>query len=140
MTGRPIGVDLEGIAGLRAGFTELKEATQKTVLRRALAAGAVPVVEEAQRLAPRRSGDLARGIAARVSVRKTQAEAVISFAKEQFYGRFVETGTSTTPARPFLRPALDTQSGAATERIAEALGSEIEKAAEWARRRAARNG
>lgn len=140
MPGRAVGVDIDGIAELRAGFTELQEVTQRTVLRRALAAGAEPVVEEAQRLAPRRSGDLARGIAARVSVRKTQAEAVISFAKEQFYGRFVETGTSKLPARPFLRPALDTRSRAATERIGEALGSEIERAAARTRRRTARNG
>jgi len=41
---------------------------------------------------------------------------------------WVELGTSRTPARPFLRPALATQRGAAAQAAADVMRTEIEKA------------
>jgi HK97 gp10 family phage protein len=57
----------------------------------------------------------------------------ISWQGDAYYGRFVEFGTSKSPARPFLRPAFDARSAEALGIFTDKLRDMIEKA----RRRAA---
>lgn len=45
-----------------------------------------------------------------------------------FYWRFIEFGTSKMPATPFMRPALEKNISAATNKFAEVFNAEITKA------------
>lgn len=46
---------------------------------------------------------------------------------DTFYWRFLEFGTQKMAARPFMRPALQNNTQAATDAFAQALGAEIDK-------------
>lgn len=46
---------------------------------------------------------------------------------DTFYWRFLEFGTQKMAARPFMRPALQNNTQAATDAFANALGTEIDK-------------
>lgn len=104
------------------------------VLQGAVMAGAKPIQEEAQRLAPRATGKLAANII-RARPRRERGRArrvgavLIGPSTRAFYGLFLEFGTSTIPAQPFLRPAFDAKAGEALARIGAELGKRIERAA-----------
>lgn len=57
----------------------------------------------------------------------------VSWQGDAFYGRFLEFGTASVAARPFLRPAFDARSGEALGIFIDRLRENIERA----RRRAA---
>lgn len=57
----------------------------------------------------------------------------VSWQGDAYYGRFLEFGTSTVAARPFLRPAFDARSAEALGIFMDRLRQNIERA----RRRAA---
>lgn len=57
----------------------------------------------------------------------TRAESYEDFG-DLFYFRFIEFGTVKMAAKPFLRPAFDSQKGAAVEKMAEILRKRIERA------------
>ena len=108
-------VKIEGMKELREKFAELSDKGQRQVLRGAIAEGAKAVVKEAKRLVPVERGDLQKGIkqTTRTSQGRTSAqrtEATIGFEQDEYYGQFVELGTSDMPAEPFLRPALEGKS------------------------------
>lgn len=46
---------------------------------------------------------------------------------DTFYWRFLEFGTQKMAARPFMRPALQNNTQAATDAFANAMGTEIDK-------------
>lgn len=46
---------------------------------------------------------------------------------DTFYWRFLEFGTQKMVARPFMRPALQNNTQAATDAFSQALGTEIDK-------------
>jgi HK97 gp10 family phage protein len=100
-------IKVENLPALQRDFANITAKMQRGVLRDALRAAARPVVASAKTKVPVRSGKLQRGIQQRVSVRTGSADALIGFDRKQFYGRFIELGTSKMSARPFLRPALD---------------------------------
>lgn len=104
----------------------------------ALFEGAQELVDLAATKAPRRTGDLAGSgyvaTAKRSTYRKAKGyhkeakptgEGVAVAAFAQFYARFVEYGTRRTPARPFLRPALDEARERIGSRIVVRLGRDI---------------
>jgi HK97 gp10 family phage protein len=63
------------------------------------------VVEEARRIAPVDTGDLAASIHA---VEETvDGGPGVAIVADVSYAAFVELGTSDTPAQPYLRPALE---------------------------------
>jgi HK97 gp10 family phage protein len=57
---------------------------------------------------------------------------------DAFYGRFVEFGTSDTPAQPFLRPAFETKKMESAEVFRTKLADAIDKAVKKMQRRASR--
>jgi HK97 gp10 family phage protein len=84
----------------------LNEVDTEGLLRRL----AGEVAEDAKRLAPRRTGNLARSIhVSEVDDRHAIVEADPrnhdASAGNEPYAGYVERGTSDTPAQPFLRPA-----------------------------------
>lgn len=61
----------------------------------------------AQARAPVRTGKLFASIAYEVSARGNVVEGRVgTLRKQAFYAYFVEMGTKSTPAQPFLRPAV----------------------------------
>ena len=109
------------------GMPELKMAIRalqaecKSALKEASLAGAQPIHDEAELIAPRSDnptevGHLADHIEIEVAKSAPSTCLVrIGPDKDHFYGRFLETGTKKMAARPFLRPALDTKERAALD-------------------------
>lgn len=124
----PFAVRIQGVDELRKAFSELSsDAQQRSALRAALRVAASVVVKEAKARVPAQTGDLQKSIAAKVTVNRKSAEAKIGFGKQEFYGMFVELGTSRTAARPFLRPALDAKQREAIEKFASAFRQIVER-------------
>lgn len=118
---------VQNLPALQRDFTQLTARMQRGVLRDALRAAARPVVAGAKSKVRVRTGNLRRGITQRVSVKPSKAEAIIGFRRKEFYGRFVELGTSKMPAYPFLRPALDESQPQILEAFAAAINRGIER-------------
>lgn len=124
---------IEGLPELARNARKLKASFARTTLRTALRNAARPVVKEAKANAPTRTRQLRRDIKSKAKVTRSGfGYADVGFAKRSFYGGFVETGTDTQRAQPFLEPALDKLTddgtiedafiGAINKTIANALG------------------
>jgi len=123
-------IQVLGLEKLRAQFSELSDRSQREVLRNSLRSAARPVVTEAKRLVQVDRGDLKKAIKSALSVKSGgEAQALIGFEKDKFYGRFVELGTSKMPAEPFLRPALINKQEEVVKIIAQALAAQIARIA-----------
>lgn len=121
-------VAITGLPELRRDFSNLTAKMQRGVLRDALRSAARPVVASAKSKVPVRTGALKRGISQRVSVKGSgKAEAIIGFQRKQFYGKFVELGTSHAAAKPFLRPALDESQQKIEQAFVDAINRGIER-------------
>lgn len=91
---------------------------------KALMAGSEPIVEEAKRLVPVRTGALRDSITSVVSRDRELAQRKVKVGFKYPAARrahFVEFGTVYQPAQPFLRPALDTQAQPAIDEITRVL-------------------
>lgn len=120
-------VQVQNLPALQRDFSNLTAKMQRGVLRDALRAAARPVVASAKTKVPVRTGALKKGISQRVSVKGSKAEAIIGFRRKDFYGRFIELGTSKMSAKPFLRPALDESQQKIEEAFAQAINRGIER-------------
>jgi HK97 gp10 family phage protein len=113
---------LEGAEELNDALKRLGDRTTGLLLKKAAEAGANVIAEEAKRLAPRDSGDLAEGIHAEPGrIQQGRAQYNIGFGKHEWYGQFVELGTEHSAAQPFLRPAFDTKAEEAKDKVGEVL-------------------
>jgi HK97 gp10 family phage protein len=112
---------------------------QRSVLLKALRAGAEPMRSTAEQLAPRRTGRLAENIIVQTVTRigspqggkwrSTDGEAWVAVGprKEYFYGLFQEYGTKRHSARPFMRPAFMSGAPAALPIISAELWRALRK-------------
>ncbi len=116
-------IKVTGIPAFEAKLNELEFSMQRKALIEVAKAGAQIVVDAATIAAPKDTGAMAASIGARVaSSESTIFEAVVqvSPSKKAFYWRFIEGGTKERfykhgrkgssgfiTARPFLRPALE---------------------------------
>jgi HK97 gp10 family phage protein len=64
------------------------------------------IVPDAQRDAPKRTGDMAASIHYEIGHDSKGAFVRVSFDKDHWYGIYAELGTSQETARPFLRPNI----------------------------------
>lgn len=129
-------LDFSGLLDLSKDLEALSKAESGNVLRQATRASAAVFREEARRLAPKRTGKLARNIVV-VSQRSRQGEAVAgirvrSQGKDSgrinsYYWRFVELGTSKMPPVPFIRPAFDTKQNEAVQAAFDKANAAIDK-------------
>lgn len=149
-------MQLQGFKELAAALREMPEKIAEKVLRSAVASGASEVKKEVVRRAPTLSGALKVNVFFKrertetsqrqvyiVGVKRGQAK----YAKTKknvrlgragktynndggtFYWKFAEFGTSRQPAKPFVRPAFESQKNKAIERIRERLDAGIQKIA-----------
>ena len=144
-------IKIDGLRAVSAALQKLGDNVAKSVLRGGVSAAAKVVRDETKRRAPVDTGRLKRAVAfgrarwecekgrevANVFVRQAKNGAagqkrVEAYGKfDAYYGRWVEFGTSDTPAQPFMRPAWDATKASALEAMvkyyADRLPLEIQK-------------
>ena len=118
-----IGVEITGLKELSRNVGQLSKSFSRTTLRTALRNAAKPVRTRAKANVAVDQGDLRRDIKSKATVRRDgSGYADVGFLRRSFHGHFIELGTSTQPAQPFLRPALD-QAESSGEIEAEFIGA-----------------
>lgn len=144
-------IRIDGLKELDEALSQLPKATAKNVLRRTGILALAPVIAEAKRLVPVRSGDLRDSLKVTTKLSKRQqranAKAVAQGkATVQLYAgaaalphaHLQEFGTQNHAPQPFMRPAWDANKDRVLEIIKTELGGEIEKAAGRLARKTAR--
>lgn len=113
--------ELKGLDGvLRALDNVLDAVASETALRKAALAGAEVFLEGARARVPRgQTGDLEKSLTMHIIEEldgdgPDEALAGVGPGLRGWYGRFPEFGTRHAAAKPYLRPTVDTESGAAT--------------------------
>jgi HK97 gp10 family phage protein len=139
--------DIEGLDGVLDAMSALESKVQKKAVTKALRAGAKPVQAAARRNAqaidnPDTAEKIYRAITTRALSKKTArslgADAGVGvgvlrphgerggLTKDEYLaGWFNELGTAHTKAQPFMRPAGESESGAALDAIAASLQQSI---------------
>ena len=136
----PVMFEVQGLAELEAKLRELKPTIARKHFRLAMNRGANILLDEARSRAPiRDDGEVKRvkvGVKTGerlpgflledVEIRRGRASAgsvafKIGTTARAFYARFLEFGTRHQPARPWLRPALDTAAEEAIRAVREYL-------------------
>jgi HK97 gp10 family phage protein len=82
--------------------------------------GAKAIKDEAYRLVPRKTGNLARSLAVR-PVSTADKRVAVSVGSNLDYALFVEYGTRRSKAQPYLRPAAETKQPETSSTIKEIL-------------------
>lgn len=140
-------MNLSGFKELAAALRELGPRVAKNSLRRAVSAGATVVKNDARARAPKDTGEMAKDILVKRE-RDTKGEMSAKYsvfvltgkksrlkgkgrnvARDSWYWRLVEFGTSKMAAQPFMRPAYDGKKEEAVKVIGEKLDEGIQKAA-----------
>lgn len=143
---------IEGLQDLERAFEEIGNVNQrKASARRAMKKAAQPIADTAERLAPRRKGNLAESIKVGTVLSKRQrAQHRKLFsddraAVEMFVGagplssaHNQEFGNENMAPQPFMRPALDSEARGYFNTIGRELWADLEKTAARAARKAAR--
>ena len=123
-------VTIRGMETLKRRMKALIDNARGELLRKAGLAGAEVIREEAQRLAPKRTG---RG-AANIEIQVEQASGSNTTAKvgydkkDAWHMVFQELGTRHHAAQPHLRPAIDTKKDQAVKAVGHVLKAGIDRA------------
>ena len=128
-----------------AGFVELENALRKlpevvagAFLEQSLREAGQPMAASAKRFAPRsdstrQGGHMADSIAIRKlkndTTRGLEATSWVGPDRKHFYGMFSEFGTVHQTARPFLRPAFESEKSPTIDRLGKSLWVRIEREA-----------
>lgn len=118
-----------GLQELERKLLGLGPAVSTRIGEDALIAAARPILATARRLVPVKTGKLKRSITTRkISARGTSLLArTIGFnAPGRFYSHLVEFGTSRSAARPFMRPAIDSNADRSILEMGRRLWTGIE--------------
>lgn len=124
---------IENPEALTAALRALDNVTSESVLRQAAVAGARVYFDEMKVRAPvairayeRKGTEIYPGFLRdniliaydkEQSVEGRIASYIVTWSKQAFYGRYVETGTSKMAADPFLRPSYEAKKTAAAEAV-----------------------
>lgn len=149
-----ITIKVDGLQELAQAMKKLDDLTQKKVVRSMGNAGAQLVKRDAVARAPEDTGLLKANIVVvrlrrtnlaveyavmirrvqhtyantKANIRAGKAKKIYLAEGPAYYGRFIEFGTVKMAPRPFLRPALEGNIGAATRAMVEAGRKAIAKA------------
>lgn len=97
----------------------------KQVMQDAAMEGGRIALSEARRRVPVDTGRLRRSLRLRKGRKtETKADVKVTHGEKEYYGTFLELGTSNMQARPFLRPAVDENKA----QISKAVSKEVSKA------------
>jgi len=147
MAGR-VKFKFEGGKELQKALRALPDATAKNTVRRVLKKRAQPVADAARSKAPKDDGQLRDSIAVSTKLSKANRRDRKRFGRddiEVFIGagplpqaHLQEFGSSRHKAQPFLRPAWDERKDGVLEGLKDDLWTEIRKAVERQRKKAAK--
>ena len=121
---------LDGMDKLFRNLRSVQQAVldnMESIIKRA----AEKIREDAEKLAPKRTGKLARSIEIKkLEVTKDKIRIGVGpVGKDIFYWFFVEYGTSKMSAQPYLRPAFENNKDAVKREIMREINSIIQKEA-----------
>lgn len=143
---------IDGLAEILRKLQQLPDRVERRVVRRAVAAGAALMRDQAIANAPVYTGNVAAGHPPPGTLKKSvymkyinelsgpartvyfvgvrhgktrQSVGKAGRNLDAYYFKFVEFGTSKMAAEPFLRPAFDTKKGAAIDAITETMSAGI---------------
>lgn len=136
-------VGVKGAAEIEALLKKLPDQVARRVVQSALRSGGTLIAKEAK--AQLRSVDTGL-LKSKIGVRGKKGKAQVGilsggqtvtrkgaskpqFARPTKYAKFIEFGTPTVPANPFMRPALDAKSVEAIRKIGEQMGKGVEREA-----------
>lgn len=126
------GLVLTGDKQLDRLMKRLPLSIQRKHMRAALRKGAHIIAGEARANAPVLTGALQGSIKVRAGKARRRGDLRINvltgegfFKGDQFYGAFLEYGTSRMAPQPFMRPAFDTKHDEAQQAIAQHLRTAI---------------
>lgn len=152
-----LSVKVLGLAELEQALDQLTPKIAKNVARAALREAAKPVLEEARRLVPKRSGKLAETLRITTAMRNGVPKAFVKVGpsgkknREVYYARFVEYGAAKhriiagpgkmlplaggrkfashpgVRKKPFMRPAADSQAAAAVRAFGDKMRQRLTK-------------
>ncbi len=144
---------LEGLEATLDNLDLLSKVTQRNNVRKALQIAAEPTATLAARLAPHRSGILSFSIGVATQLtsrhkseqRNRESEVEVYIGPQGglgalFYASADEFGTVFMAARPYMRPAWESDKAAVVQRITTGLDRIVDKAAQRAARKAAKLG
>jgi HK97 gp10 family phage protein len=141
--------NLTGFKELAEKLKQLPKKVAKNGLRRAVSSGAAIVRNAARKRAPVDTGEMKRDIMMKrekdkqgsgttgavysVYVRSGKKSRLAGkkrdVERDSFYWKFVEFGTKTIPAQPFMRPGFEESKGEAIGAIGKSLDETIQAAA-----------
>ena len=125
------GIDVNGLDEVLKKLKKLPEKVQKRVLVGAVRAGAKPIIKEAKRLVPVRTGTLKKSIG--VVKRRSKDKNIIHYTvaprkkKGGWYAHYVEFGTSKMSAKPFMRPAYEKEGENSIKFVREYMKKRVDK-------------
>ena len=146
-------VNVKGLSELQAFLDQLPAKIEANIMRSAMRAGANVILKEARANVPEKTGLLRAGLKVSTRSRRGVVTATIrAGGKHAYIGKFVEYGTAAhfikpkkakslfiagimrngvdhpgAAPKPFMRPALDSQAGAALEAVGEAIKKRLTK-------------
>jgi len=125
---------IEGAAEMDRLLKELGPRAASRAADRALRAGAKPIVQRAKELVPVDTGDLRDSITVQIERQRGASEkrvALVGFTKPTSRrAHLTEYGTAHSPAKRFMRPALDEQHSSAFGEMGRVLADAINREAE----------
>lgn len=136
---------IKGLKALDKSLQQLTRATAKRTARKVLMEAGEPVARAARANVPKLTLHMAESIDVGTKLTKRQAALAKKFSKsgvEVYVGPndpgavAEEFGWEHGAAQPFMRPAWDSTKGQSLKIVTHLLGTEIDKAAERARRKA----
>lgn len=117
-------VMLEGMEQLMNQLQQLGMSVDTVVTEKALQAGGEVIKEGIKETAPVRSGHLENNI-----IVSDVKDGEIAIGPDQqgvaFYGHFLEFGTSTMDAKPFMRPGFENKKNQAQTEMGEVIKREL---------------
>jgi len=126
-------IKIEGAKELERKLLSMEPKLARKSVMRALRAGARPILARAKALVPAPTGALKKSLKIRALKKRRYSHGVMVatsegwFKGDEFYGAFVEFGTSKMPPHPFMRPAFDAEKKNAEQIIAAELRKGIEQ-------------
>ena len=118
-------IELEGVNELEAKLQKLSESMREEIIEEGLLRAAEPIRKNAEQRAPMRTGNLKENIYSSVDP-KDKRSVDVGPGPSAFYGLFLELGTQKMSARPFLRPAFDSNKKAAQKIFSDYVRKIIE--------------
>lgn len=113
---------VRGTAETKRQFNELSNRGKRAVLRAGGRKAGRVLGKEMKNRAPRRRGELRKGINLRVKAKEASVVVHVGPSRDVFYGMFSELGTKFQPATPWMRPAAQ----AVMSQIRDAFVAEVD--------------